>query len=165
MIQFDYIQGLLLIDLDVQNVIAQSSTAVVYTDPETGITFDTWPVPSTSTTGGMTFGLALPSDALTTDADELVGYLVSIIIWPWLLFLLTQAAMRIDQYDGDRLVWCLLWWHNDEQPFAHGVAIRRRNLYELPLGYGIYPTRTIHRRCNLDTDFISCQRNTFYSLV
>lgn len=50
---------------------------MVYTDPDTGITFDTWPVPSTSTAGGMTFGMALPSDALTTNADELIGYLVS----------------------------------------------------------------------------------------
>lgn len=66
---------------DVQNAFAQSSTAVVYTDPKTGITFDTWPVPDSSsgsgTIGGMTFGMALPSDALTTNANEFIGYLVS----------------------------------------------------------------------------------------
>ncbi|QKX62083.1 uncharacterized protein TRUGW13939_09239, partial [Talaromyces rugulosus] len=55
--------------------LAQSSTATVYEDPGTGITFDTWPVPSSSTQGGMTFGLTLPSDALTTDATEFIGYL------------------------------------------------------------------------------------------
>ncbi|KAK9425521.1 putative Fungal cellulose binding domain-containing protein [Seiridium unicorne] len=59
----------------IQHAFAQSSTAVVYTDPDTGITFDTWPVPTTSTAGGLTFGMALPSDALTVDADEFIGYL------------------------------------------------------------------------------------------
>ncbi|ROW04606.1 hypothetical protein VPNG_07433 [Cytospora leucostoma] len=54
---------------------AQSSTAVVYTDPDTGIVFDTWTVPQSSTNGTWTFGTALPSDALTTDATEFIGYL------------------------------------------------------------------------------------------
>ncbi|KAH6659192.1 fungal cellulose binding domain-containing protein [Truncatella angustata] len=66
---------LLTASFNIRNALAQSSTAVVYTDPGTGITFDTWPVPSTSTAGGLTFGMALPSDALTTNADEFVGYL------------------------------------------------------------------------------------------
>ena len=48
-----------------------------YTDSASGITFDTWPVPQTSTVGGMTFGVALPSNALTVDATEFIGYLVS----------------------------------------------------------------------------------------
>ncbi|KAH8705730.1 cellobiose dehydrogenase [Talaromyces proteolyticus] len=59
----------------VQLCLAQSSTPTVYKDPGTGITFDTWPVPSTLTQGGMTFGIALPKDALTTDATEFIGYL------------------------------------------------------------------------------------------
>ncbi|KAI7785464.1 carbohydrate-binding module family 1 protein [Diaporthe eres] len=54
---------------------AQSSTAVVYTDPTTGIIFDTWTVPQASTNGTWTFGAALPSDALTTDATEFIGYI------------------------------------------------------------------------------------------
>jgi cellobiose dehydrogenase (acceptor) len=49
---------------------------VVYTDPGTGITFDTWTVPTSQTAGGLTFGVALPSTALTTDATEFIGYLV-----------------------------------------------------------------------------------------
>lgn len=56
---------------------AQSATAVVYTDPTTGIVFDTWTVPQSDTNGTWTFGAALPSDALTTDATEFIGYLVS----------------------------------------------------------------------------------------
>ncbi|KAF3022035.1 hypothetical protein E8E14_012745 [Neopestalotiopsis sp. 37M] len=66
---------LLAAGLNIQHAFAQSSTPVVYTDPETGITFDTWPVPAASSAGGMTFGMALPSDALTVNADEFVGYL------------------------------------------------------------------------------------------
>ncbi|KAH3601089.1 hypothetical protein KXW46_004168 [Aspergillus fumigatus] len=54
---------------------AQSSTPVVYTDPATGIIFDTWTVPTSQTAGGLTFGVALPSTALTTDATEFIGYL------------------------------------------------------------------------------------------
>ncbi|KAK3682730.1 carbohydrate-binding module family 1 protein [Podospora appendiculata] len=55
---------------------AQSSTPVTYTDAGTGITFNTWPVPAGSqTAGGFTFGVALPSNALTVDANEFIGYL------------------------------------------------------------------------------------------
>lgn len=49
---------------------------MAYTDPDTGITFDTWTVSETLSTGGFTFGMALPSDALTTDSSEFIGYLV-----------------------------------------------------------------------------------------
>ncbi|KAF7586668.1 hypothetical protein BBP40_008517 [Aspergillus hancockii] len=58
-----------------QSCWAQSGTPVVYTDAETGITFDTWSAPAGSGTGGLTFGVALPSSALTTDATEFIGYL------------------------------------------------------------------------------------------
>ncbi|KAK5628404.1 hypothetical protein RRF57_004119 [Xylaria bambusicola] len=68
--------------MDVQLCSGQSSTPTVYTDSETGITFDTWIVPDkasgatgTGTWGGMTIGVALPEDGLTTDADEFIGYL------------------------------------------------------------------------------------------
>ncbi|CAJ2502785.1 Uu.00g101790.m01.CDS01 [Anthostomella pinea] len=47
--------------------VAQS--AVNYTDPATGIDFGTW------VEGDMTIGLALPGDALTTDATEYIGLL------------------------------------------------------------------------------------------
>lgn len=59
-----------------QPCLGQSGTPVVYTDPDTGIVFDTWKIPAGTVTGGMTFGVALPSDALTTDATEFIGYLV-----------------------------------------------------------------------------------------
>ncbi|KAJ5951339.1 uncharacterized protein N7479_009752 [Penicillium vulpinum] len=55
---------------------AQSGTPVAYTDPDTDITFDTWTVSESLTKGGFTFGIALPSDALTTDATEFIGYLL-----------------------------------------------------------------------------------------
>ncbi|KAF9892638.1 hypothetical protein FE257_001040 [Aspergillus nanangensis] len=58
-----------------QSCRAQASAPVVYTDPDTGIVFDTWTVPESTTAAGMTFGVALPSDALTTDATEFIGYL------------------------------------------------------------------------------------------
>jgi cellobiose dehydrogenase (acceptor) len=49
-------------------------TAGNYTDAATGIKLSTW----TATDGGaFTFGLALPPDALTKDATEYIGLLVS----------------------------------------------------------------------------------------
>ncbi|KAL2786733.1 hypothetical protein BJX66DRAFT_341861 [Aspergillus keveii] len=55
--------------------LTQSSTPVAYTDADTGITFDTWTVAPTSSAAGLTFGVALPEDALTSDASEFIGYL------------------------------------------------------------------------------------------
>ncbi|KAJ5822840.1 Cellobiose dehydrogenase cytochrome [Penicillium robsamsonii] len=55
---------------------AQSGAPVAYTDPDTGIAFDTWSVPESLSKGGFTFGIALPSDALTKDATEFIGYLL-----------------------------------------------------------------------------------------
>ncbi|CAJ2514064.1 Uu.00g021830.m01.CDS01 [Anthostomella pinea] len=73
---------LLAAGLYVPQCLGQSSTPTVYTDSGTGIVFDTWTVPDTaaggtgvSTWGGLTFGVALPADALTTDADEFIGIL------------------------------------------------------------------------------------------
>ncbi|KAI9371138.1 hypothetical protein BJX61DRAFT_548470 [Aspergillus egyptiacus] len=54
---------------------SQSNPPVPYTDPETGIVFSTWTVPSSSSTAGLTFGVALPQDALTVDATEFLGFL------------------------------------------------------------------------------------------
>ncbi|KAE8383862.1 hypothetical protein BDV26DRAFT_277089 [Aspergillus bertholletiae] len=54
---------------------AQAPEAVVYNDPGTGITFDTWNVPSTPNAGGLTFGVALPSNGLKSDAADFIGYL------------------------------------------------------------------------------------------
>ncbi|KAI1276713.1 fungal cellulose binding domain-containing protein [Xylaria sp. FL0933] len=81
--RFGFIATLLLTAcLNIQLCLGQSSTATVYKDSKTGITFDTWIVPDTAsgasgttTWGGMTIGLALPENALTTDADEFIGYL------------------------------------------------------------------------------------------
>lgn len=49
---------------------------MVYTDPDTGIIFDTWSASSTQTKGGFTMGFAMPEDALETDATEFIGLLV-----------------------------------------------------------------------------------------
>ncbi|KAE8352410.1 hypothetical protein BDV28DRAFT_161843 [Aspergillus coremiiformis] len=54
---------------------AQAPQAAVYNDPSTGITFDTWNVAGSSEAGGLTFGMALPSSALKSDATEFIGYL------------------------------------------------------------------------------------------
>ncbi|TGJ83688.1 hypothetical protein E0Z10_g5078 [Xylaria hypoxylon] len=82
--RFGFLATLLLTaSLNVQLCLGQSSTPTVYTDSKTGITFDTWIVPDTAagasgtgTWGGMTMGVALPSNALTTDATEFIGYLL-----------------------------------------------------------------------------------------
>lgn len=67
-----------------QLCLGQDSTPTIYTDSKTGIVFNTWIVPDTAsgapgvtTWGGMTMGVALPQNALTTDATEFIGYLVS----------------------------------------------------------------------------------------
>ncbi|KAL4944374.1 hypothetical protein BDV06DRAFT_233379 [Aspergillus oleicola] len=56
-------------------VLGQAGDTTVYTDPDTGIVFDTWSVEASSSAAGFTFGVALPEDALTTDATEFIGYL------------------------------------------------------------------------------------------
>ncbi|KAI1373926.1 carbohydrate-binding module family 1 protein [Hypoxylon crocopeplum] len=73
---------LLAIGFNVQKCLGQDGAPTLYTDSETGITFDTWTVPDkadggsgVSITGGLTFGLALPENALTVDATEFIGYL------------------------------------------------------------------------------------------
>ncbi|CAI4217414.1 unnamed protein product [Parascedosporium putredinis] len=53
----------------------QGPLATVITDPGTGIVFDAWSATTTQTKGGMTIGMALPSNALTTDAKEFIGIL------------------------------------------------------------------------------------------
>ncbi|KAL2015859.1 hypothetical protein VTK56DRAFT_4678 [Thermocarpiscus australiensis] len=59
------------------SVLAQNSQPVTITDPGTGIIFNTWGFPNgaAETQGGFTFGVALPSDAFSTDASEFIGYL------------------------------------------------------------------------------------------
>ncbi|KAF7594761.1 hypothetical protein BBP40_008468 [Aspergillus hancockii] len=54
---------------------SQAPEPTVYTDPSSGITFDTWNLPGNSKTGGLTFGVALPSTALKEDATDFIGYL------------------------------------------------------------------------------------------
>ena len=60
------------------SVLGQSSTPTTFTDPDSGVVFNTWGIPNggAQTQGGFTFGVALPEDALSTDADEFIGYLV-----------------------------------------------------------------------------------------
>nr|ADT70775.1 cellobiose dehydrogenase [Hypoxylon haematostroma] len=73
---------LLAVGLNVQQCFGQNGPPTPYTDSETGITFATWSVPDRAEGGnglapwgGLTFGVALPENALTTDATELIGYL------------------------------------------------------------------------------------------
>ncbi|KAK1756220.1 putative cellobiose dehydrogenase precursor [Echria macrotheca] len=56
---------------------AQGPLPTTFTDPETGIVFNSWGIPNggSQTQGGLTFGVALPSDALSVDANEFIGYL------------------------------------------------------------------------------------------
>ena len=64
---------------------AQEASPSKFTDPGSGITFDTWNVPDAppigdsegpNTSGGLTFGVSLPPNSLDKDADEFLGYLV-----------------------------------------------------------------------------------------
>lgn len=60
------------------SVFAQNNAPNTFTDPDSGIVFNSWGIADggAQTKGGFTFGVALPSDALTTDAEEFIGYLV-----------------------------------------------------------------------------------------
>jgi len=63
---------------DLQPSAAQTADASPYKDPATGIVFKTWSAGTgaSSGSGPFTFGMALPSDALTKDATEYIGLLV-----------------------------------------------------------------------------------------
>ncbi|KKA30608.1 hypothetical protein TD95_000828 [Thielaviopsis punctulata] len=50
-------------------------TATKYTDENTGIIFNAWSAPDGATSGYLTIGIALPQDALDTDANEFIGIL------------------------------------------------------------------------------------------
>ncbi|KAI1756363.1 cellobiose dehydrogenase [Xylaria castorea] len=75
---------------------------VSYTDPDTGIEFGTWPE------GDMTIGLALPGDALTTDATEYVGILKCSTGWCGLSLgesgQMTQALLLVAWVNGDEVL-------------------------------------------------------------
>lgn len=64
------------------SALAQNNAPNTITDSESGIVFNTWGVPqdSAQSKGGWTFGVALPSNALSTDATEFIGYLVSLFV-------------------------------------------------------------------------------------
>lgn len=79
-----------MISSGVQECAAQAPTA--YTDSKTNITFTTW---SFTDSGGMTYGMALPEDALTKDATEYIGILVS----P--LFRLPEKDMEANNFRSD----------------------------------------------------------------
>lgn len=135
----------------------------MYTDSETGITFDTWIVPdkaasSTSGTwGGMTMGFALPEDALETDADEFIGYLVGL---PFSFFsrnylpLTELIAMSLEQHDIDGMVWYLASWAYDKQLAHHGIPIQRRGFDFLPVCYWLRSPRCLFGRCYVDPNFL-----------
>ena len=103
---------------------AQSSAPVAYTDSKTGIVFDTWTVPQSDTKGGLTFGVALPSDALTVDATEFIGYLVRCFQpYSFLGPQLTLSAMRRHQRHRVGMVRLIpRGWH-DQQPPVGGLAV------------------------------------------
>ncbi|KAL0942703.1 fungal cellulose binding domain-containing protein [Colletotrichum truncatum] len=54
---------------------AQGSSPTTITDAKTGIIFNSWSATNAQTVGGITYGFALPQNALTTDANEFIGYL------------------------------------------------------------------------------------------
>lgn len=59
------------------SALAQNNAPVTFTDADSGIIFNSWSIANGApqTQGGFKFGVALPEDALTTDASEFLGYL------------------------------------------------------------------------------------------
>ncbi|KAL4929382.1 uncharacterized protein BDV17DRAFT_290701 [Aspergillus undulatus] len=54
---------------------AQAPQGAPYADPANNITFSTWDIPSSSGTGPLKYGFALPPTSLVTDASDFIGYL------------------------------------------------------------------------------------------
>jgi hypothetical protein len=73
----------------------------------------------------MTIGVALPQDALTTDASEFIGYLVGTPLSYICVGLMLTAAIAVPlkQHDLDRMVWYILGWPNDKQFASHGLPV------------------------------------------
>ncbi|KAK3295479.1 uncharacterized protein B0H64DRAFT_146794 [Chaetomium fimeti] len=59
------------------SALAQNNAPVTFTDADSGIIFNSWGIAdgAPQTQGGFQFGVALPEDALETDASEFLGYL------------------------------------------------------------------------------------------
>jgi hypothetical protein len=75
----------------VLQAVSAQGTVGTYTDPDTGIIFQTETVPDGTVIGGFTVGMALPADAATVDSKEYIGLIVSLwtleTIWsPGLIF-------------------------------------------------------------------------------
>ena len=69
----------MLIVIVAQGVMGQSATTMIK-EPKTGITFAALVLPSSTVTGGLTWGYALPPNAASTDATEYLGYFVSYVL-------------------------------------------------------------------------------------
>jgi cellobiose dehydrogenase (acceptor) len=59
------------------SALAQNNAPVTFTDADSGIIFNSWGIANGApqTQGGFQFGMALPENALETDASEFLGYL------------------------------------------------------------------------------------------
>ncbi|KAK5662691.1 hypothetical protein OQA88_8607 [Cercophora sp. LCS_1] len=63
------LRSTLLAALPLLSLTTAQDEGINYTDRASGITFNTWPLP------GLTFGMTLPANGLTTDATEFLGLL------------------------------------------------------------------------------------------
>lgn len=83
-----------------------------YTDPETGIEFETWStIPDTEGRGAFTFGMALPSNATSNDATEYIGFLVRKPPYPHQSsqnhsLIVYIKKKRCQSYTPERKGWC-----------------------------------------------------------
>lgn len=82
-------------------------------------------------------GVALPSNALTTDATEFIGYLVSDLQFPSTsnTALTKLIVMPLKQHIIDRMVWHFVGRPHDKQPAYHGLPIPEPNSDFVPLCY------------------------------
>lgn len=105
-----------------QLVSAQSSAPTAYEDPDTGIIFDTWTSPSSD----ITFGFALPTDALDVDATEYIGYIVSSLngVLPGKTMADFSLALWLVRRRGHRLVRSVARRLNDQQPSRNRLPQR-----------------------------------------
>ncbi|KAL4985214.1 hypothetical protein BDW68DRAFT_179916 [Aspergillus falconensis] len=106
---------------------AQNPTGTPYADKTTNITFSTWSIPasqsSESSSSALTFGLALPSNALEADAIEFVGYLHCSPPAGWCGISLggsmTDALLLVAYADGDTVKHTLRYTTEYSLPAAY----------------------------------------------
>lgn len=144
---------------------AQLMTAGSHLDVQTGINFTTWSsVPTKTGQDKFTFGIVLPRDAATKDANEFIGLLVSTTAISagskhsaeeWC----SAAEMPDRKRRGHGMVRSFRLRHHGELTSSCRVSIPRPDSFLIPLHHRLLATRSLYRQCYRHADQLIGQRN------